>query len=70
MLTDSSYINGSENLIIWVIAELLCCILETNVRLYIIDISIKKKISVSFFLSLVAIFKAGLQPSLKMLLVS
>ena len=38
---DSNCSSGGEDLI-WVTVEPLCCILETNIRLTIIDTSIKK----------------------------
>ena len=38
---DNNCSSGGEDLI-WVTVEPLCCILETNIRLTIIDTSIKK----------------------------
>lgn len=44
-LTDSNCTGWAEDLIAWVIVELLCCILDTNIRLYINDVSVKKRVS-------------------------
>ena len=43
MLMDSDHTGGGQDLITWVNVEPLCCVFETNVRLYIHDTSIKKK---------------------------
>lgn len=43
ILTDNNCTSRGEDLIIWVTVELLCCILKTNIRLYINDTSIKKR---------------------------
>lgn len=43
-LIDSNCTTGDEHLIIWVTIEILCCIFEANIRLYINDyLNLKKK---------------------------
>lgn len=44
MLTESNCISAGEDLIIWVTVGPQCCILETNLRLYINATSIKTSI--------------------------
>lgn len=47
-LIDSSRTGGGGDLITHITVELLCCVFEANMGLYINDISIKKKLRVLF----------------------
>lgn len=42
MLMDINHTSGGEDLIICITGEILCCIFETNVKVFINDTSIKK----------------------------
>lgn len=42
VLADSNYTSGGDDLIIWVIVEPICCILEMSIRLSI-NTSVRKR---------------------------